>query len=118
MLEAREGRFRRVTTQAAVGDSRPPTIRTLGQRGSTLRLVVSDGGAGVDPASLQATVDGRVRGVTFAGGIARISLAGVPQGRHTLVFRAADYQETKNNETVLNGALPNTRTVQLHITVR
>jgi hypothetical protein len=70
---------------------------------------VSDGGAGVDPLSLQARIDGDRAPVSYAGGRARISLFGLSRGRHSLSFSAADYQETKNMENVPR-VLPNTRT--------
>jgi hypothetical protein len=38
-------------------------------------------------------------------------LRGLPRGRHTVSFTAADYQEAKNNENV-RGILPNTRRLQ------
>jgi hypothetical protein len=82
-----------------------------------LRVAVRDRGAGVDPASLLATVDGRRAGLSYAAGVARVSLAGVARGSHTLVFRAADYQETKNMEDV-GPILPNTRTLKTTIVVR
>jgi hypothetical protein len=74
-------------------------------------LAVRDSGAGVDPVSLQARIDGNFVPVTFGSGRARLSLAGDGRGRHTLSFTAADYQETKNMENVAR-ILPNTRTVR------
>jgi subtilisin family serine protease len=94
-----------------VGDTTPPSVRVLGVRGRFLELAVSDHGSGVDPLSLGATVDGAGTPVSFTGGRARVALAGVPRGRHALVFSAADYQETKNMEDV-PGIRPNTRTVR------
>ena len=82
-----------------------------------LRVAVRDGGAGIDPESLRATVDGHVQGVLFARGVARISLAGVPRGSHALVFRASDYQETKNMEDVPR-IRPNTAVLRTTVTVR
>jgi hypothetical protein len=105
---ARPGAFRFRFWQ---GDIRPPSIRVLGVRNGFLELAVTDGGSGVDPASLQARIDGDLVSVSFASGRARLSLAGSASGRHTLIFSASDYQETKNMENVAR-ILPNTRTVR------
>jgi hypothetical protein len=105
---ARSGGFRFRFWQ---GDVRPPSVRVLGVRNGFLELAVRDGGAGVDPVSLQARIDGNFVPVTFGSGRARLSLAGDARGRHTLSFTAADYQETKNMENVAR-ILPNTRTVR------
>ncbi len=93
------------------GDVRPPSVRVLGVRKGFLELAVSDGGSGVDPVSLQARIDGDFVPVSVSSGRARLSLAGVARGRHTLSFTASDYQETKNMENVAR-ILPNTRTVR------
>jgi subtilisin family serine protease len=94
-----------------VGDTTPPTVRVIGVRGGFLEVAVSDRGSGVDPPSLRATIDGENAPVSYAPGRARISMARVPSGRHTLILSAADYQETKNMEDV-PGITPNTRTLR------
>jgi hypothetical protein len=98
-----------------VGDTAPPTVRVLSARGGVLKLSVRDGGAGVDPDSIGAAIDGRERSVEYSDGLARIF--GVSRGKHTLVFRVADFQETKNMEDV-GPVLPNTRTLRTTIVVR
>ncbi len=100
-----------------INDTTPPTIHVLSTAGDSLRLAVRDRGSGVDPASLEATIDGHAHAVSYANGIARLSLAGVAAGAHTLVFHASDYQETKNMEDV-GPILPNTRTLKTTIVVR
>ncbi|TML66487.1 MAG: hypothetical protein E6G13_13425 [Actinobacteria bacterium] len=95
-----------------IGDTTPPSLRVLTRTSSALRLAVHDSGAGVDPTSFHASVDGHGRSVAFSRGIATVSLAGVGAGTHTVVVRVADYQETKNMEDV-GPVLPNTRTLQL-----
>ena len=75
-----------------------------------------DAGSGVDPASLQATIDGKPAEIVYARGRATISLARASRGRHTPVFRAADYQELKNMENVPK-ILPNTRGLRVRFTV-
>jgi hypothetical protein len=111
---SQRGRF---TFRFWIGDTTPPTIRVLSAAGRVLRVAVRDGGSGVDPESLHATIDSRSLGVSYANGIARMSLVGFSRGRHTLVFRAADYQETKNMEDI-GPILPNTRTLKTTIVVR
>jgi len=98
-----------------IGDRTPPSIRLLSARAGTIRVAVTDAGAGIDRRSLAATIDGRARSVTYARGVARI--AGVAAGSHTVTFRASDYQETKNTENV-GPALPNTRTLKRAVVVR
>jgi subtilisin family serine protease len=99
-----------------IGDVAPPSVRVQSVRGGSIQLAVRDRGSGVDPSSLGATIDGSSRRVEYANGIARVSLAGVKPGRRTLVFRAADYQETKNMEDV-GPVLPNTRVLRRAIVV-
>ncbi len=110
----------RYTFRFWINDVTPPTVRLLTpsvSRGSTLRLALTDAGAGVDPQSLVAKVDGKSIGVAFSGGRARISLAGVAPGRHRLILQAADYQELKNMENVPQ-ILPNTRNFATSFRVR
>ena len=110
---ARAGGFR---FRYWLGDTSPPSIRALGIRGRAFAFAVRDGGAGVDPMWLEARIDGDRADVSYANGIARVSLAFVPRGAHALTFSAADYQETKNMENVPQ-VLPNTRTIRRTITV-
>jgi subtilisin family serine protease len=98
-----------------IDDTTPPSVRLLSATQGTVKIAVRDGGAGVDPQSLHAAIDGHSRPAAFADGIARIS--NLARGRHTLVFRASDYQETKNMEDV-GPILPNTRTLETTVSVR
>jgi hypothetical protein len=100
-----------------VGDTTPPSVRVLSTSGGVLRLSVRDAGAGVDPEWLRASIDGVARAVRYGNGVARVSLSGLAGGSHQLVFRAADYQETKNMENV-PPILPNTATVTRTVAVR
>ena len=111
---ARGARF---TFRFWVNDVAPPTARLLDTtaRGGVARVRVADAGAGVDPGSLEATVSGRRRQVSYANGIASIDVSGIGAGSHPLVFTVSDYQEAKNMENVAR-ILPNTRT--LRATVR
>jgi hypothetical protein len=101
------GRF---TFRFWVDDVTPPRVRLLKSvvpAGSTLRLAVTDAGAGVDPSSLSARIDGKSVDVAYSAGRATIRLADLLAGRHRLALQAADYQELKNMENVSN-VLPNT----------
>jgi hypothetical protein len=106
---ATAGRF---TFRFWLGDVTPPAVRlaTPAVQGSTLRLSVTDRGSGVDPRALTVAVDGVTRPLRYnrSTGLALVDIGGLRAGRHTIVFDAADYQETKNNENVLR-ILPNTR---------
>jgi subtilisin family serine protease len=104
----RSGRFRFRFWQ---GDIRPPSVRMLGVRTGFLELAVGDGGSGVDPLSLVARIDADVVPVSYASGIARLPLAGIASGSHSLSFTVSDYQETKNMENVAR-ILPNTRSLR------
>jgi hypothetical protein len=103
-----------------VNDVAPPSVRLLtptASAGSTLRLAVADAGAGVDPQSLVAKIDGKTAGVAYSRGRARVALGGIGPGRHRLVLQVSDYQELKNMENVPQ-ILPNTRTFAATVRVR
>ena len=112
------GRF---TFRFWIGDTKPPMLRPLARvlaRGARLRIAATDpGGSGVDPASLEARVDGRSRRVTMRGSVVSVDTRGLGPGSHRLVLRASDYQETRNNENVAR-ILPNTRTLSFGFRVR
>jgi subtilisin family serine protease len=110
----------RYTFRFWVNDVTPPTVRLLTpttSAGSTLRLAATDAGAGVDPQSLLARIDGKRAGVSYSGGRVRIGLGAIGPGRHRLVLQVADYQELKNMENVPQ-ILPNTRTFAATFRVR
>jgi subtilisin family serine protease len=95
-----------------IDDVTPPTVRLVSasaRRGGNLELSVTDAGAGVDPQSLTAKIDGKTADVAYSRGRGVVSIRTAGPGRHTLVFTAADYQELKNMENVPQ-ILPNTRT--------
>ena len=102
-----------------MNDVTPPTAAIVSRRvrvGSAVRIRVRDVGAGVDPGSLEATVDGRSARATLRGGIVTVSTAGLAVGEHRLRVELADYQETRNMENV-GRILPNTRVVSARVTV-
>jgi hypothetical protein len=108
----------RYTFRFWVDDIRPPSARLLGTtaRNGVVRLRVADAGAGVDPLSLEATVDGNTRRVRLASGVASVSARGLARGTHRLVFTVSDYQEAKNMENVTS-ILPNTRVLRATIRI-
>jgi subtilisin family serine protease len=117
---ARAGPFR---FRFWVNDTTPPRARLVSpsvSRRGTVAVVVSDGGSGVDPASLDARVDGRTVDVAYDGptGRALIRLpARFGSGRHRLELHVSDYQETKNTEDVAQ-ILPNTTTFRAAFRIR
>ncbi len=96
-----------------VNDTTPPTLRVVRTKGS-ITVSAKDAGSGVDPSSIAATLDGKVVRVTFASGAIHIPAA---KGKHLLVLKVADFQETKNMEDV-PPILPNTRTLRTTVRVR
>jgi subtilisin family serine protease len=113
---AKPGKF---TFKFWVNDLSPPTVRLLTRTirvNGTIRLRITDGGSGVDPASLVVNVDAFRPGFVYKNGILTFRSA-LKRGTHRLTVVAADYQETKNMEN--SGPVrPNTRTFQATIVVR
>jgi subtilisin family serine protease len=99
-----------------LNDTTPPTARVLRVKVGAVELVVGDRGAGVDPRSLEARIDGNAVPARYANGRVRLVSRRISRGRHVLTFSVADYQETKNNENV-SRILPNTRTLRRTIVV-
>ena len=91
-----------VTPPSAQLDSHPVL------QGRPLLVRVADRGSGIDPATVVARIDGKLRRVSFQGGRVRVDTAGLAPRRHTLRFQVSDYQETRNMENVA-AILPNTR---------
>jgi len=114
---ARAGKF---SFRYWLNDTRPPSAvlrtRTV-KRGAQLVVASTDGGAGVDPASLVVRVDGEERRGRFAAGRVLIPTAGLRAGKHVLRLQISDYQETRNMENV-GPILPNTRILTTTFVVR
>jgi subtilisin family serine protease len=104
-----------------VDDVTPPTVKLLTPvvrtGGSKLVLSVGDAGAGVDPGSLDASVDGHHVVIRLVGGRATTPDLALTRGRPRIVLRVAYYQELKNMENVPQ-ILPNTRTFRATFRVR
>jgi hypothetical protein len=113
---AKPGKF---TFKFWVNDLSPPTVRLLTRTiraNDVIRLRVTDGASGVDPASLVVNVDAFRPGFVYKNGILRFRSA-LKRGTHRLTVVAADYQETKNMENT-GPVRPNTRTFHATIVVR
>jgi subtilisin family serine protease len=113
---ARAGPF---TFRFWVDDTTPPRLaiprRTVPTRDDLL-VRAGDGGAGVDPESIVAEIDGNERIAVFRDGTVRIDLRGLAAGRHRLRLQVSDYQESRNTENVAR-ILPNTRVLRTTITL-
>ncbi|HEY6152036.1 MAG TPA: S8 family serine peptidase [Gaiellaceae bacterium] len=104
-----------------VNDTTPPSVRLRARTfraGAPIRLTVRDRGSGVDLTSMVARVDRRYRRVLLGrnGGV-EVLVGRLSPGRHSLLFIAADYQETKNTEDAVK-TLPNTRRYATTFVVR
>jgi hypothetical protein len=97
-----------------VDDTTPPKLRVVSTSGRKITVAITDGGAGVDPLSVRATLDGRSIVLHFSHN--RLTLA-AGRGRHLLIVTASDYQELKNMEDVAP-IKPNTSTLRRTVTVR
>jgi subtilisin family serine protease len=104
-----------------VDDVTPPRIKLLDRTvrpGARVRFTIDDGkGSGLELKSVSIQVDGTPQRTRFIGGTKTFVVTSSVRGRHALVVKAADYQETKNNENVTR-ILPNTRTFRARFTVR
>jgi hypothetical protein len=96
-----------------INDTKPPKLK-LGSLQGGIAVAATDAGSGVDPSSIEATVDGAAASVRFRAGV--IHVAATP-GTHRVALTVADYQETKNNEDV-GPVLPNTATLRVNVRVR
>ncbi len=94
-------------------DTTPPALRVVSTSARTIVVSATDQGAGVDPRSIFVSLDGDSVTAPFAAG--QIAIHATP-GKHVLVVRVSDYQETKNMEDVAAVA-PNTSTLTKTITV-
>jgi hypothetical protein len=111
------GRF---TFRYWIDDTRPPAV-TVDQlrvrRGLPVVVRVSDGGSGVDPATVRVALDGRVLSVPLRAGVLRLPTGSLKRGGHLLRVQVSDYQESRNMENV-PPILPNTRVLSARVVVR
>jgi hypothetical protein len=113
------GRF---TFRLWIGDTAAPRLRLRTRtvrRGARLLVSAVDAGAGVNPLSLRATVDGRGRTARYdpRRRVVSVGLRGVTPGSHRVVVTLSDYQESKNTENVAR-ILPNTARLRAVFRVR
>jgi subtilisin family serine protease len=94
-------------------DTIPPQLRILSTKHAKVVVSIFDHGAGVDPESVRATLDGHTIQRTFRR--SRLTIAASP-GKHLLIVSASDYQELKNMEDVAP-IKPNTTTLRRRIVV-
>jgi hypothetical protein len=97
-----------------VNDTKPPTLRPVDSDPGTVAVSITDAGSGVDPRSLQATVDGHDVRVRYIDGKAIVR---ADPGKRNVVFQASDFQEAKNMEDVAK-IRPNTATLTRTVVVR
>jgi subtilisin family serine protease len=95
-------------------DVQPPKLRVISSRHGTIVVSVTDTGAGVDPRSLSATIDGRSVALHYTNGLLTLP---ADLGSHDLIVTASDYQELKNMEDVTK-IKPNTATLKQTVSVR
>jgi subtilisin family serine protease len=96
-----------------VNDVTPPRLRLTTKPG-TIVVTATDAGSGVDPASIDARLDGRPAKATYAAGVITIRAS---KGTHKLALAVSDFQETKNMEDVAP-VLPNTALLNTAVRVR
>ncbi len=97
-----------------VNDTTPPKVSVLSRTGGKITLSITDKGAGVDPESIKATLDGHNVIDHFADGVLTIQAS---PGRHLVIVTASDYQELKNMEDVAK-IEPNTTTLRRSVVVQ
>src|SRR4029079_18313196 len=78
-------------------DTKPPALRIVSTKHGAVVVAATDAGAGVDPHSVSATVDGHIADTHFADG--KLTLRTTP-GSHEIVVTASDFEELKNMEDV------------------
>jgi subtilisin family serine protease len=113
------GRF---TFRFWIDDTVAPRLKLLTRtvrRGGSIRLSARDSGAGIDPRTIFARVDGQIRPARYVrrAGVIVIGARGLAPGRHRLQLVASDHQEAKNSENALR-ILPNTTRLRARFVVR
>jgi hypothetical protein len=107
------------SSRSALAERRSHRPRRSGKRvkqGTPLVVASSDGGSGIDPASVVVSIDGAEQQARFTAGRVRISTSKLTKAAHVLRFQISDYQESRNMENV-GPILPNTRILTTTIVV-
>lgn len=94
-------------------DTSPPRLRLVSAKRGSVVVAATDAGAGVDPHSVSATVDGHSAHTRLVDG--KLTLR-VNPGSHEIVVTASDYEELKNMEDVAK-IKPNTATLTRTVVV-
>jgi subtilisin family serine protease len=98
-----------------VNDTTPPRLAIAKNApAGTFWVNATDDGAGVDPRSATAKVDGQDASVSYSGGHFVIRAT---RGAHRVVVTVSDYQEAKNMEDVA-AVTPNTSTLKATVRVK
>jgi hypothetical protein len=103
-----------------LNDTAPPKLRVIARtvkKGRPFVVTAADGGSGVDPISIHATIDTQPADVKYAAGKLSFATRALRAGTHTLVLQVSDYQEAKNNENQPQ-ILPNTARLRVAFRVR
>ncbi|MFN2469560.1 MAG: S8 family serine peptidase [Gaiellaceae bacterium] len=105
-----------------LNDTIPPRLRLVRRvvpAVGLLAVAATDRGAGVDPRSVIARIDGRPAAAAYdrRSERVRVLVSGLARGRHRLSLQVSDYQETKNMESVAR-VLPNTKILRTWFDVR
>jgi subtilisin family serine protease len=101
-----------------IDDATPPSVKLLTPTAkSQLVLSVADSGSGIDPRSVVVAIDNQRVVFKLSSARIRVPLEGISRGTHRLHVSIADFQETKNSESVV-GVLPNTTSLRKTFTVR
>ncbi len=123
VLESAGGAPGPFTVRLWVDDRTPPVIdrvqRIVVQPGTTLSFRARDTQSGLSPADTIVEIDGRETGaLKTVGDRVTVDVSQLAPGRHSLLVRVSDLQETKNSENAAAGGLPNTRTLRTSFVVR
>jgi hypothetical protein len=97
-----------------MNDTAPPRISVASATGGKISVSIFDSGAGVDPDSIRASIDGHSIVERYSHG--HLVIPASP-GQHLVIVTASDYQELKNMEDVAP-IKPNTATLRRTVTVQ
>jgi subtilisin family serine protease len=105
------GRFR---FRLWINDRSPPRLRFVSRKKGVVTVRITDRGSGVDPSSIAATLGAKTPKVSFDSRTGEAKITVSSAAGSTLIVRASDYQESKNDENA-GALLPNTAELRLTI---
>jgi subtilisin family serine protease len=101
-----------------IDDATPPRVKLLTPTAKNeVVLSVADSGSGIDPRSVVVRIDNLRVVFKMSSARIRVPLEGIFPGKHRLQVIVADFQETKNSESVV-GILPNTTILRRTVRIR